>query len=531
MRILSAAEMRACDERTVREHGIPIHRLMENAGAAVARFARLVYPNARHIAVLCGKGNNGGDGMVAARLLAAEGCAVTTFLLAQPHQLQGAARRALDQLAENPILIQSEADLASEPVRAHLAQAELFIDAIFGTGFRPPLAGLPLALRDAVARHAAPVLAVDMPSGWDADTTAFSADPVFPAHAVLTFTAPKFAHIFGALTGKNRRGPIAVASIGSPEAALQSDANLHWTGSAKGLAEAPRALNANKGNFGHVFVLGGSRGMSGAPAMAALAALRAGAGRVTAAVPEGIASTVAAHAPEIMTLPLAETAAGGIALSNLEALRRQFSANEKVTLALGPGLGREEETLEFVRQFVQAVRLPTVLDADGLHAFAAPHALQQLEGSGRILVLTPHPGEMANLLHTTVDHVEANRMRIAREFAQQLRLTLVLKGWRTLVAHPDGALAANTSGNPGMSKGGSGDVLTGMVAALLAQYPAHVEEAVEAAVWLHGAAADAALAQQNEHTLLATDLPVHLAQAWQAPICHDGFVWLQEGRP
>ncbi len=530
MRVFTAAEMRACDERTVREHGIPVHRLMENAGAAVTRFARRLYPNARRITVFCGKGNNGGDGLVAARLLAAEGCTVTTLLLAQPQQMQGAARRALDQLAENPILLLNEADLASEPVRAHLAQTELFIDAIFGTGFRPPLTGLPLAVRDAVTHHAAPVLAVDLPTGWDADATAFTAQPVFPADAVLTFTAPKFAHIFGALTGTNRRGPIAVASIGSPEEAQQSDAHLHWTGSARQLAATPRPLNTHKGSFGHVLVIGGSRGKSGAPAMAALAALRAGAGLVTAAVPESIASTVSALAPEMMTVPLTETAAGGIALGNLNRLRQDFFANDKVTIALGPGIGRDAQTLEFVRQLVQSVRQPIVLDADGLHAFASAYTLRLLDGSNRTLVLTPHPGEMASLLSTTVDLIEANRIRTAREFAQQFRLTLVLKGWRTLVAHPDGALAANTSGNPGLAKGGRGDMLTGITAALIAQHPAHAAQAVEAAVWLHGAAADAALAQQNEHTLLATDLIAHLAQAWSAPICKDGFVWLQEGR-
>ncbi len=527
MRILTAAEMRACDERTVREHGIPIHRLMENAGAAVACFARLQYPIARKITVLCGKGNNGGDGLVAARLLAAEGCTVTTLLLAQPQQLQGAARRALDQLAENPILLLREADLASEPVRAHLAQTELFIDALFGTGFRPPLTGLALALRDTIAHHAAPVLAVDLPSGWDADTTDFTAEPVFPADSVLTFTAPKFAHIFGALTGPNHRGPIAVASIGSPEEALQSEAKLHWTGSARQLAATPRSLNAHKGTFGHVLVIGGSRGKSGAPAMAALAALRAGAGLVTAAVPESLVSTVAALAPEIMTLPMTETATGGIALSNLNRLRQDFFPQEKITIALGPGLGRDAQTLEFVRQLVQTVRQPIVLDADGLHAFASAHTQHLLNGRDRTLVLTPHPGEMASLLNTTVATIEASRLRVAREFAQQYRLTLVLKGWRTLVAHPDGALAANTSGNPGMAKGGSGDVLTGIIAALLAQHPTHAAQAVEASVWLHGAAADAALAQQNEHTLLATDTIAHLPQAWNASICHDGFVWLQ----
>ena len=529
MRILTAAEMRACDERIAREHGVPLHLLMERAGEAVARFVLLQYPLARRITILCGKGSNGGDGMVAARYLIAEGRQVVTMLFAEPGQLQGAARRACDQLAENPLVLSNGGDLAREEIRAHFAQTDLFLDAIFGTGFRPPLQGLPLAVREALEQSLAPVLAVDLPSGWDADATDFQMQPVLRANSVLTFTAPKLAHVFGALTGASRRGSVAVAPVGSPDAAILSSAGLHWTGAAKYIVEPPRTLDANKGKFGHVLVLGGSRGKSGAPAMSALAALRAGAGLVTAAVPESLTATVATVAPEMMTCPLTETESGGIAEKNFDLLQKEFLRDPKIILAIGPGMGRDAETATFVRKIVLETQLPLVLDADGLNAFVGNANL--LDGRGRTLVLTPHPGEMARLLGTTIAAVEQERIPTAREFAVQHQVTLVLKGWRTLVAHPDGSVGVNTSGNPGMAKGGSGDILTGIVAAMLGQYGGSVAEAVEAAVWLHGVAADIAVADLDEHTLLATDTLAHLARAFRAPVCHDGYTWLQEGHP
>lgn len=528
MQILTAAEMRACDERTVKEHGVKTYTLMEHAGEAVARFILQRYSSARRITILCGKGNNGGDGMVAARHLAIAGKQVVAILLAELDQLHGSARRACDQLPENPRLLTREADLDGADLQACFAQTDLFVDAIFGTGFRPPLKDLPLVVCHAIAQFTAPIIAVDLPSGWDADATALQAELAFRADAVVTFTAPKFAHAFGALMGPTRRGPIVVAGIGSPQDAIVSSAGLHWTGSAKQIAEQPRALDGNKGRYGHVLVIGGSAGKSGAPAMASLAAMRAGAGLVTAAVPKSIGNIVATVAAEMMTYPLSETESGSIAMRSLDSLQKDFLAEQKIVLAVGPGLGRDEETAEFVRHLVTQTKLPLVLDADGLNVFEGKADL--LDGRGRTMVLTPHPGEMARLLGTSIAAVEKDRIHTARTFAQQHHVTLVLKGWRTLVAHPDGTIGVNTSGNPAMAKGGSGDILTGIVAAMLGQYKDHVAEAVEAAVWLHGAAADAAVEKQNEHTLLATDTLAHLSQAFCRPVFHDGFTWLQEGQ-
>ena len=527
MHVLTAAEMRACDERTVEQFGATWNSLMERAGAAVARLVLLEFPQASRITVLCGKGNNGGDGLVAARHLEASGKQVRVVLLAQPEQLQGEPRamyHLLPQLLQQSCLvILTEEDARSAAFEECSEKSDLFLDAIFGTGFHPPLRGMAASLRQKIAIHPAPVISVDLPSGWDADSKAMQAAEAFRSNAAITFTAPKLAHVFGALT----RGPVVVAPIGSPEKAIVSQARLTWTGASKKIIEQSRALDSNKGRFGHVLVVGGSPGKAGAPSMASLAAMRAGAGLVTAAIPRSVASIVAGFAPEMMTLLLEESAAGGISLENFDLKQRDTLLRGISVLAVGPGIGREPETAEFVRELVTHTELPTVLDADGLNAFEG--RAEMLDGRKRPLVLTPHPGEMARLLGCKIANVERDRVTTARNFATQHQVTLVLKGWRTLVAHPDGKIAVNTSGNPAMAKGGSGDLLTGMVAALVAQFPQRIQEAVECAVWLHGAAADIFARAQDEHTLLATDLLQHLSQAIRTPVEHDGLTWIQEG--
>jgi NAD(P)H-hydrate epimerase len=379
-----------------------------------------------------------------------------------------------------------------------------------GTGFKPPLKGLALAALKWVKASAAPVLSVDLPSGWAADATAAAVDAlVFPSDAVITFTVPKPAHVFGQLTRRWNQ-PVVVVPIGSPDAAIVSALKLHWAGSAMALVQAPRAAAANKGQFGHVLVVGGTfgtaGGKAGAPAMAALAALRTGAGLVTAAVPAPAMAVVAAVAPELMTWALDRVAA--------------LMAG-KTVLAIGPGLGQLPETVKFVTGLLAATKIPAVIDADALNILAAKPVLLAKLAKGRTLVLTPHPGEMARLTGMTVAEVQAKRLETARGFAERLGVTLVLKGARTLIAHPDGQVAVNTTGNPAMAKGGSGDLLTGLIAGLLAQFPGDAARAVEAAVYLHGLAADLAVREGDEHTLLATDSLGQLARAFH--LCASPF--------
>jgi NAD(P)H-hydrate epimerase len=536
MHVLSAAEMQACDLATTERFGVPSLDLMRAAAASVAAFARQQFPHARRVTVLCGRGNNGGDGMMAARLLSDAGLDVTTLLLGAPAKLTGDAAEAWLELTKPAhgsfhLVITAE-DLAHHKI---VLETDLIIDAVLGTGFKPPLKGLALAALEWIKASQAPILAVDLPSGWPADeTTAFVAGPVFPADAVITFTAPKPAHVFGQLTRRWDQ-PIVVAPIGSPDAAIVSQLNLHWAGSSLALTQAPRAAAANKGNFGHVVVVGGSLGSaggkSGAPAMASLAALRAGAGLVTAAIPTPALPLVAAVAPELMTLPLTPTPTGQIAAENLAPEVLAVLMAGKTVLAIGPGLGQSADTIKFTTGLLSATKIPTVIDADALNILAAKPVLLAKLAKGRTLVLTPHPGEMARLAAIPTAEVQANRLEVARTFAQRNGVTLVLKGARTLIAHPNGRVAVNTTGNPAMAKGGSGDLLTGLIAALLAQYPAQPALAVEAAVYLHGLAADLAVRDADQHTLLATDSLAQFSRAFRFDSRgKNGYVWLQ-GQP
>ncbi|MDR3773336.1 MAG: NAD(P)H-hydrate dehydratase [Terracidiphilus sp.] len=559
MHVLTAAEMQACDRATTERFGVASIDLMRAAAGAVAAFARAQFPRARRVTVLCGRGNNGGDGMMAARLLgqagpAGAGLDVTTLLLGAPEGFSTDVVTAWGELlaAAAPGSVHVVETAEQLAAHAEALKADLIVDGVVGTGFKPPLKGLALAAWEWVKGSGAQVLAVDLPSGWGADATAASAAgsvlqpankdlsagaPVFPADAVITFTAPKPAHVFGQLTRRWDQ-PVVVTPIGSPEEAIVSKLGVDWAGSALDLVRTPRAWGANKGSFGHVLVVGGTfgaaGGRAGAPTMAALAALRSGAGLVTAAVPAPALAVVAAVAPELMTWPLAATAAGAISAESLtpEALTALLAG--KTVLAIGPGIGQAAETVKFVTGLLAATKIPAVIDADALNILAAkPVLLAKLARRGeRTMVLTPHPGEMARLAGITVAEVQANRLKVARGFAEKFGVTLVLKGARTLIAHPDGRVAVNTTGNPGMAKGGSGDLLTGLVAGLLAQFSADAARAVEAAVCLHGLAADLAVrgpeANQDEHTLLATDSLRQFSRAFRFDSRgENGYVWLQ----
>lgn len=523
MKILTANEMRATDRLTVDQFGVDSLTLMENAGGAVARFVLREYPGCFRITLLCGRGNNGGDGFVAGRLLHGAGREVSVLLLGDLADVTGDAGTMLARMSLTPLIARTAADLESPEVASLFRHSELFLDAVLGTGFKPPLRDLAALVGRRLNGCSAPVVAVDLPSGWDADSRLPQAPGAFRADAVVTFTAPKPAHVFGNLT----RGSIVVASIGSPPDAIQSGANLTWAGASKKIVDEPRPVDSNKGTFGHVLVIGGATGKAGAPAMASLAALRAGAGLVTAAVPASILSMVAGIAPELMMVPLAEGKHGEINGRNLEAGNLKPLLERKAVIAIGPGLGQESEAVEFALGLVRETNLPMVIDADALNAFADGHT-DLLDGRDRTLVLTPHPGEMARLAGLSVPQVQERREEVAREFATRHSVTLVLKGWRTLIAHPDGSIAVNTTGNPGMAKGGSGDILTGIVAAMIAQYPGDISHAVNTAVYLHGLAADFALREQDEHTLLATDTIAALFRAFRfRPEDKDGYVCIQ----
>jgi ADP-dependent NAD(P)H-hydrate dehydratase / NAD(P)H-hydrate epimerase len=507
MKIVTAAEMREIDRATSQRFGVPSLTLMENAGSAVAEFVVAHYPSAERIGVICGKGNNGGDGFVAARKLKAAGRQVRVVLLAESGDLRGDAAEMFSKLPVAPVVVRSSDELKQEQAQA-VFESEVLLDAILGTGFKPPVSGLYAEAIRLLNASSAPVGAVDIPSGADADVMGQQTGAVARADAVVTFTAPRPAHIFGRLTD----GPTHIAPIGSPDEAIVSALQLDLI-TAREIAPliGPRPLAANKGNFGHVLVIGGSVGKAGAAAMAGMAALRSGAGLSTVATPKSVLATVAGFHPEVMTEAVEETDAGTISTRGSE--RMDALIKNMTVLAVGPGISRNPETSEFVRSLVVKCKSALVLDADGLNAFEG--RASELNGKGRSLVITPHPGEMARLTGSTIAAVQRDRINVARAFAREHELIVVLKGHRTLIAQPDGTVWVNTTGNPGMATGGTGDILTGMVGGLIAQNPEHIVEAVIAAVHLHGLAGDVARESMGEHSLVATDLIGALPEAFR----------------
>ncbi|MGC2173232.1 MAG: NAD(P)H-hydrate dehydratase [Candidatus Sulfotelmatobacter sp.] len=507
MKIVTAEEMRAIDRATSERFGVPSLTLMENAGTAVADYALTHHARAERIVIFCGKGNNGGDGFMAARRLHQRGKKVQVILLADPGALRGDAAAMFGKLPSPAIAVYSSEELKSDRVQLSL-HGDLYLDAILGTGFKPPVSGLYAEAIAIMNASNIPVIAVDIPSGADADATGAQTGTIARADTIITFTAPRPAHVFSLLTA----GSTFVAGIGSPEGAIVSALHLNVI-TARDVAPliGPRPAESNKGNYGHVLVVGGSLGKAGSVAMAGMAVLRAGAGLATVATPKSVLATVAGFHPELMTEPLPETNAGTISTSALERIGELREG--KSVLAIGPGISRDPQSAELVRTLITGQKIPTVLDADGLNAFEGRST--ELNGKGRTLVITPHPGEMARLVGCSIADVQKDRLGVARKFACEHKLIVVLKGHRTLVVQPNGEAWVNTTGNPGMATGGTGDILTGMVAGMIAQHAKDAFAAVIAALHLHGLAGDVMRERVGEHSLVATDLLQGLPEAFR----------------
>jgi ADP-dependent NAD(P)H-hydrate dehydratase / NAD(P)H-hydrate epimerase len=509
MKIVTTAEMREIDRATSAQFGVPSLTLMENAGGGVAAFSVAHYPQARSVTIVCGKGNNGGDGFVIARKLHEAGRKVQVILLADPQDLQGDAAEMYKRMPGSATVVTSSEVLKGTAVQAAL-DGELLVDAVLGTGFRPPVSGLYAEAIAEINKRSMPTVSVDIPSGANSDAMTAQQGVIARSDAIVTFTAPRPAHVFGGLT----QGPTVVVPIGSPEGAIISGLQLNVT-TARDVAPllAPRAPDAHKGTFGHAIIVGGSYGKAGAAAMAGMAALRSGAGLVTVATARSTLPMVAGFAPELMTEALAETDAGTISARAFEQGRLDGLVQDKQVIAIGPGLGLHLDTAELVRTAVERYRGPIVLDADGLNSFAG--VTERLDGFQRSVIVTPHPGEMARLAGSSTAAVQSDRLDVARKFARDHRVTVVLKGHGTLVVEQDGTAWVNPTGNPGMATGGTGDILTGMIAGFVAQNLQHVAEAVRSAVFLHGLAGDVARETLGEQCLLATDLLTTLPEAMQ----------------
>ena len=537
MKIVTSAEMREIDRVTGERFGVSSLTLMENAGSAVAEFAVASYPHAKSFGVICGKGNNGGDGFVVARKLYQAGREVRLLLLADPSELRGDAATNFGKLPKDPASF-TIFNAWGEPAFREVFGCDVLVDAILGSGFRPPVSGVYAEAIAKINAAVAPVIAVDIPSGADADVMGDQTGALARADAVVTFTAPRPAHVFGNLTS----GPTVIAPIGSPPEAIHSSLNLQVI-TPKEIAPllGPRPRNSNKGMYGHVLVAGGSLGKTGAAVMAGFSALRAGAGLVTVAAPQSTLPIIASYHPELMTEPLSETEIASISKVALEEFDR--IAVGKTVFAIGPGISRHPSTAEFVHTVVTKSQTPIVLDADGLNAFEGrardldltDRQSKDRRGDAesaekeRTLVLTPHPGEMARLTGLSTAAIQRDRVNIARSFAREHELILVLKGDSTVIAKPDGEVWVNTTGNPGMSTGGTGDILTGIVAGMLAQNPRRAFLAVLAAVYLHGLAGDVAEQAMGEHSLVATDLISALPEAFRRVRAQASEKWVKIG--
>jgi NAD(P)H-hydrate epimerase len=502
--------MREADRRTIEDIGIPSMVLMENAGRQVVATLESAFEAlaGMRIAVLCGPGNNGGDGFVVARTLLERSFDVGVYLVGQGADLKGDARANLQILSNLGIDVVEVRDAAAWELHGtDVLGADLVVDALFGTGLRSPLSGLAQTIVEDLNASAQPVVAVDLPSGLFADTPEVPG-PAVHAAMTVTLAAPKLPLVLP--PAETLAGSLIIADIGIPRSVIEQIdgawVEILTRESMRPLIE-PRAHDSHKGDYGRVLVVAGSRGKTGAAFLSAMAALRSGAGLVTVAAPASAIPIIASLGAEFMTEPLEETPEGTIAF---DALDRVLDLGADI-IAVGPGLGRVPSTTAFVQGLVERSGVPVVIDADGLQAFAG-EAERLVGRDGVDLIITPHPGEMSRLIGVSIDDVQQHRLEIGREFATTHRVHVVLKGHRTLIATPEGKVFINLTGNPGMATAGSGDVLTGMIAAWSGQL-LDAEAACKLAVYLHGLAGDLGEADEGEVALVAGDLIDRLGDA------------------
>jgi ADP-dependent NAD(P)H-hydrate dehydratase / NAD(P)H-hydrate epimerase len=519
MKALTAAEMREVDRLTTERFGLASSQLMENAGKAVAEavLRRMSMRSApvEQAVVLCGKGNNGGDGFVAARHLRHEIRHTAVILLATPSALQGEVALNYERWREvggETVVVENES--AWSEAFSRLTGAAVVVDALLGTGLRGAATGLVakaisdlnLFSKNAQAAIPALIVAVDIPSGLPSDGPA-AEGPAVCAHLTVTFSAPKTGQLLSRDAGFC--GELLVRQIGSPLALVEElgQGAVRWAGPEE-FAKLPlvRPADSHKGLYGHAVIVAGSLGMSGAAILAGTGALKSGAGLVTVATADSVQPVVAAGQPEYMTARLPTRADGSIAVERLDQAALERITAGKDVLAVGPGLGPAPGTQEFVRGLLRYNPVPTILDAGALDAFAA-NGEALATRKAELLAITPHPGEMGRLLGTSTAEVQKDRVGVARAAASRWNAHVLLKGFRTVMAAPDGGVFVNSTGNPGLAKGGSGDVLTGILAGLTAQFgTTDWLRLIALAAWLHGRAAETLAEDADVSGLLASEV-------------------------
>lgn len=510
MKAVTAETMQGLDRQTIELYGVSGIELMERAGRHVAEIIKSRFSSSGNLAalIIAGKGNNGGDGFVVARLLADKGWRVTLLLVADVAALAGDAKANFDRIPSS-VKQHDFSSLSAAEITGYLQDAAIVVDALFGTGLTKALSGIYADAVRLVNSCNRPVVAVDMPSGVDATTGKVPGDAV-KAVITVTFGAAKTGQFL--YPGAEHVGELIVADIGIPSDLLDKAPFIEIIDEeyASGLVR-PRMRAAHKGSCGHCLIVAGSPGKSGAAAMAANSAMRSGAGLVTLAVPSVIHPVVEVKTTEAMTVPLPDTSTGSISLDSLRAVIKLLAGKD--AMAIGPGLGLHGETGKVVREIVSLGEVPLVLDADALNIIARDMTCLQ-NSLAPALVLTPHPGEMARLSGASIEEVEADRVYAAMSFASANNCCLLLKGAGTVIAAPDGRAAINNSGNPGMASGGMGDVLSGVIVALLGQgYDPFAACCLGA--YCHGLAGDMAASEKGEMGLIATDVQEMLPYAFR----------------
>jgi hydroxyethylthiazole kinase-like uncharacterized protein yjeF len=488
MYLVTAREMQEMDRQTIETFGIPGRVLMENAGQGAARILleRFSGLPGKRVGVVAGRGNNGGDGFVIARYLFQKGINVTVFLLSTRDSVKGDAAANLELLAPLSVPVVEIPDQgAFSTQKTLLRHQDIWVDAILGTGLKSEVKGYFREVIAFINQSNKPVFAVDIPSGLNSDT-GHACGACVRAHVTATFAFAKTGHFL--FPGAQLTGDLEIVDIGIPSHIAENVGPMQYCLTPGLIRDAfpPRPPDAHKGNTGHLLVVAGSTGKTGAAALTAMSALRAGAGLVTLGVPVSLNPVLETRVVEAMTYPLPETDGGMLDETSFDIIMELLS--DKKGLALGPGIGVSDRTRTLVQRIVREVKTPMVIDADGLNCISGQ--TQILKNRTGPVILTPHPGEMARLTGKTSRAVQNDRINCAREFAGEFNVHLVLKGARTVIAHPDGSVFINPTGNSGMASGGMGDVLTGVIAGLVVQ-GLSPESAAHAGVYLHGAAADA----------------------------------------
>lgn len=487
MKFATIAEIKAIEKQAVEKYGIPSIVLMENAGSETARQMGLIMGTLQHkkIAILAGKGNNGGDGYVIARHLYNQGAKVRVFVVGDKGQVSGDALTNLEIIINMGIdVVEVLHDGDWDKVKIAMNFTECLVDALVGTGFTGKLTGNMAQVVESINKANKMVIAVDVPSGVNADTGQIDGIAVKADHTI-TFSLPKQGLLL--YPGASYAGDVSVADIGIPRELLTDEKIKQNIITSSEIARmfVGRSPNAHKGSCGRALVIAGSKGLTGAATLTSNATVRAGAGLVTLGIAESLHAIMEMKVTEVMTKALPEVIVGAIGQEAVHDV--QEMALQSDIVAIGPGMGRHMDTLAAMRQLIMTVEKPLVLDADALYALVG-HT--ELLGQVKAMpVLTPHAGEMSRLTGLTVEELDQDRVYIARQSAIDWGSIVVLKGARTLVAFPDGEVYININGNAGMATGGTGDVLTGVIAALIAQGLSSHEAAL-VGVYIHGLAGD-----------------------------------------